>query len=76
MLGFQRYRYIVMVTIGDNKHQGFNMATKFFMDKTCDGFVSESCKVDGSFIIAIVYGVYCMWEYPFWPMLGGSDFGQ
>ena len=59
-LGLRRYKFVVMVTIGENKQQGFNMATKFFWDEQLDGFVSESHEIDGSFIVAVVYGIYTM----------------
>ena len=57
-LGLPRYKYIVQVVIGENKGQGFRMATKCLWDQSSDDFAAEEYKNDNIFAIAVAYGVY------------------
>jgi len=57
-LGLPRYKYIVQVVIGENKGQGFRMATKCLWDGSTDDYASEDYKNDNIFAVAVAYGVY------------------
>merc|ERR1712126_370775 len=50
-LGFARYRYVVTVTIGTDKNQGLVIASRFFWDEKRDNYVSESMKMENSFLL-------------------------
>ena len=57
-LGFSRYKFIVVVTIGDNKDQGLNITSGFLWDDKRDDFVSQSMKLDDHFIVVNVFAIY------------------
>ena len=57
-LGLPRYKFIVQLVIGENKGQGFRMATKCLWDSATDDFASEDYRNDNIFAVAVAYGVY------------------
>ena len=57
-LGLPRYKFIVQLVIGENKGQGFRMATKCLWDSATDDFASEDYRNDNVFAVAVAYGVY------------------
>ena len=60
LLGFKRYKYIVLATMGDEKQQGLRMASRFFWDDKRDSYVSQSLKINDYFIVVVVYAVYSL----------------
>ena len=60
LLGFSRYKYVVMVTMGENKHQGVNMSSRFFWDDKNDSYISHSLKLKEYFMVGVIYAIYCL----------------
>ncbi|MBN3306404.1 TC1D3 protein, partial [Amia calva] len=56
--GFDRYRYVVTVFVGEEKGQGVNIASRALWDTENDNFVSLSLKNSSIFITAMMYAVY------------------
>ena len=57
-LGYERYKLICMVSIGQLNEQGFQMGSRCCWDAKWDTFASSSFKNKSLFAIAIVWGVY------------------
>ena len=57
-LGLPRYKFVVQLVVGENRGQGFKMATKQLWDPLCDDFACESYTNDNIFAVAVAYGVY------------------
>ena len=56
--GYRRYRYIVNITVTDNREQTFRVASRFFWDAERDKYVSQSIKDKHFFLVCVVYAVY------------------
>ncbi len=57
-LGLPRYKYIVQVTIGQQKGQGVRIGGKCFWDFDTDYCATETFQNDFIFCLVNVYGVY------------------
>lgn len=57
-VGFTRYKYIVLVSVGNDANQGLNISSRSFWDTERDSYVSESLKLGGSFVVVNVYAIY------------------
>ena len=57
-LGLPRYKFVVQLFVGENRGQGFKLATRALWDPVCDDMASESVVNDNLFAVAVVYGVY------------------
>ena len=44
--------------IGENRGQGFKMATRCLWDPECDDYACESYVNDNIFAVAVAFGVY------------------
>lgn len=57
-LNLPRYKYIVQVTIGEQKGQGVRVGCKCFWDFDTDHCASETFVSDSIFCLCTVYAVY------------------
>ena len=57
-LALPRYKFVVHVVVGENKGQGFKLASKCLWDPACDDLACESYTNDNVFAVATVFGVY------------------
>ena len=58
-LEFSRYKYIVIVSVCEDKGQSVNMSTQCFWDGKEDTFVTETIEVkDSLHVVCTVYAVY------------------
>lgn len=55
---YDRYRIIVVVTVGEKYHQTFHQSTKFLWDAENDAFANYIYDRPDIYIIATVYGIY------------------
>lgn len=60
LLGYTRFKYVVTVTMGDQKNQGLRMTSTFFWDQEYDTYVSKSFQEDDKFYVVVVYALYCL----------------
>lgn len=58
MLKYNRYKYIVMVTMGEKKNQGMNISSCFSWDEKHDTYASQTLEIDDCFVVAVVYALY------------------
>lgn len=56
--GYRRYRYIVNITVADNREQTFRVASRFFWDAERDKYVCQSIRDKHFFLVCVVYAVY------------------
>ncbi|XP_052274780.1 dynein light chain Tctex-type protein 2B-like [Dreissena polymorpha] len=57
-IGFQRYKYIVTVTIGQDSDQGFRVVSRCLWNKDTDNYAEASYNKNGLFAVAAVYACY------------------
>ncbi|KND01849.1 uncharacterized protein SPPG_03639 [Spizellomyces punctatus DAOM BR117] len=57
-LDYERYKFVVDVTIGEFKGQGIRVASRALWDTTTDSYASVSFKNATLFAVAIVFGCY------------------
>ncbi|KAJ3181248.1 Tctex1 domain-containing protein 2 [Geranomyces variabilis] len=57
-LDYDRYKYVVDVTIGEFKGQGIRVASRAIWDTTTDSYASASFKNATLFAVAMVFGCY------------------
>mmetsp|Transcript_10136 Transcript_10136/g.9085 ORF Transcript_10136/g.9085 Transcript_10136/m.9085 type:complete len:133 (+) Transcript_10136:30-428(+) len=57
-LGYDRYKYVVQVIIGERREQGVRTGTRCFWDSGTDNQATETFTNDYIFCVAIVYAVY------------------
>mmetsp|Transcript_20252 Transcript_20252/g.33901 ORF Transcript_20252/g.33901 Transcript_20252/m.33901 type:complete len:125 (+) Transcript_20252:130-504(+) len=57
-LGYDRYKFIVQVLIGERREQGMYFGTRCFWDSNTDNQASENFTNDHIFCAATVYAVY------------------
>lgn len=57
-LGFERYKLVCLVHVGQAKEQGFRMGSRCCWDVKRDTFASASFKNKTLFAVATVWGVY------------------
>lgn len=58
LLGYQRYKILCKVTIGEKKGQGIRIASRCLWDAKSDGWVDAVYETPEMFAVAVVYGVY------------------
>jgi hypothetical protein len=57
-LGYDRYKYVVQVVIGERREQGIRAGTRCFWDTNTDNMASESFVNDHLFCVATAFSVY------------------
>jgi len=57
-LGYDRYKYVVQVVIGERREQGIRSGTRCFWDTNTDNMASESFVNDHLFCVATAFSVY------------------
>ncbi|XP_064484932.1 dynein light chain Tctex-type protein 2B-like isoform X1 [Ornithodoros turicata] len=57
-LGFERYKYVVQVVIGEHRGEGFRMSCRCLWDSDTDGYVSEFFSNDTLFCVCLVLAAY------------------
>ncbi|KAI7791410.1 dynein light chain Tctex-type protein 2B [Triplophysa rosa] len=57
-LGFERYKLIVQVVIGEQRGEGVKMAARCFWDADTDSYAQEMYMNDSLFCVAAAFGVY------------------
>ncbi|KAH3850347.1 dynein light chain Tctex-type protein 2B-like [Dreissena polymorpha] len=57
-MGFQRYKYIVTVTIGQDSNQGFRVVSRCLWNKDTDNYAEASYNKNGLYAVAAVYACY------------------
>mmetsp|Transcript_71787 Transcript_71787/g.83450 ORF Transcript_71787/g.83450 Transcript_71787/m.83450 type:complete len:138 (-) Transcript_71787:151-564(-) len=58
LLNLPRYKYIVQVTIGEQKGQGVRVGSKCFWDFDTDYCTFETYLTDSLFVLVTVYAIY------------------
>ncbi|XP_021695627.1 tctex1 domain-containing protein 1-A-like [Aedes aegypti] len=56
--GFERYRVLAVVTVGDRNSQDFKSVLRFVWDAEKDGYVNVTYETPTYFIVATVFAVY------------------
>jgi tctex1 domain-containing protein 2 len=57
-MNLPRYKFLVQVTVGEQKGQGVRVGTKCFWDYDTDYCTSEVFQNDSLFCLCVVYAVY------------------
>lgn len=57
-MGFNRYRILTIVTMGQKRAQSYNNAITFLWDHERDSYVDVQREVTTAFIQVTVFGVY------------------
>jgi len=57
-LQLPRYKFVVHVVVGENRGQGFKLASRCLWDAACDDLATESYTNDNVFVVVTVYAVY------------------
>eukprot|EP01031_Cornospumella_fuschlensis_P043783 gene43783-53543_t len=57
-LGYDRYKFIVQVLIGERREQGVYFGTRCFWDSNTDNQASDNFTNDHIFCVATAYAVY------------------
>ena len=57
-LGYDRYKFIVQVVIGERREQGIRSGTRQFWDSNTDNMAAENFVNDQLFCVATAYSVY------------------
>lgn len=57
-LNFPRYKIVVQVVLGENKHQGVRVASRCLFDADTDNHASYTFEADTIWCTAMVFGVY------------------
>lgn len=61
LVGFNRYRLITVVTLGQKRAQSYNNAVAFLWDHERDNYVNVQREVTSAFIQVTVFGIYLDW---------------
>ncbi|CAL1593488.1 unnamed protein product [Knipowitschia caucasica] len=56
--GFDRYKLVVQVVIGEQRGQGVKMSTRCFWDADTDSFAEDVFITENLFCVAVVFGSY------------------
>nr|XP_060622743.1 dynein light chain Tctex-type protein 2B [Anolis sagrei ordinatus] len=56
--GFQRYKIVVQVVIGEQRGEGVNMAARCFWDADTDNYAQDVFINDSLFCVAVAFGCY------------------
>lgn len=57
-LGYERYKLVVQVTVGEKNGQGIRMASRCLWDTATDNFASEFYENASLFCVAMVFALY------------------
>ncbi|GMH41619.1 hypothetical protein BSKO_09529 [Bryopsis sp. KO-2023] len=57
-LGYDRYKYVVQVTLGQKKGQAMRIVSRCLWDTNSDNFASEYYQNDSLYCVCQVYGLY------------------
>jgi hypothetical protein len=57
-LGYDRFKYVVQVVIGERREQGVRMGTRCFFDFNTDNQATESYTNDSLYCVVTAYSVY------------------
>jgi hypothetical protein len=57
-MGFDRYKIVCQVVLGQNKQQGVRVASRCLWDTETDNFASYTFDSDAMFCTAMVFGCY------------------
>mmetsp|Transcript_11591 Transcript_11591/g.43533 ORF Transcript_11591/g.43533 Transcript_11591/m.43533 type:complete len:122 (-) Transcript_11591:6894-7259(-) len=57
-LGYERYKFVVNVFIGEMRGEGCKMGCRCFWDEECDGHVMETFMNNALFCVVSVFGIY------------------
>nr|XP_055074103.1 dynein light chain Tctex-type protein 2B [Misgurnus anguillicaudatus] len=57
-VGFERYKIIVQVVIGEQRGEGVKMAARCLWDADTDSYAQEIFMNDSLFCVAVAFGVY------------------
>ncbi|XP_023686340.1 dynein light chain Tctex-type protein 2B [Paramormyrops kingsleyae] len=57
-MGFDRYKFVVQVAIGEQRGQGIKMGARCFWDADTDGYVQELYMNDSLFCVAAAFGCF------------------
>ncbi|KAH3850414.1 dynein light chain Tctex-type protein 2B-like [Dreissena polymorpha] len=57
-MGFQRYKYIVTVTIGQDSNHGVRVVSRCLWNKDTDNYAEASYNKNGLYAVAAVYACY------------------
>lgn len=58
LLGYERYKFVVQVLIGERREQGMHFGTRCFWDSNTDNQAYENFTNDHIFCSATAYAVY------------------
>ncbi|PAA59268.1 hypothetical protein BOX15_Mlig022615g1 [Macrostomum lignano] len=56
--GFERYKFVVQVAIGEQRGQGVKMACRCLWDSDSDNYVQDIFMNDSLFCVAVAFGVF------------------
>ncbi|XP_076880225.1 dynein light chain Tctex-type protein 2B [Brachyhypopomus gauderio] len=57
-LGFNRYKLVVQVVIGEQRGEGLKMAARCFWDADTDSYAKDIYTNDSLFCVAAAFGIY------------------
>lgn len=57
-VGFERYKLVVQVVIGEQRGEGVKMAARCFWDADTDSYTQDLFMNDSLFCVAAVFGSY------------------
>mmetsp|Transcript_5549 Transcript_5549/g.18713 ORF Transcript_5549/g.18713 Transcript_5549/m.18713 type:complete len:136 (+) Transcript_5549:641-1048(+) len=57
-LGYERYKLVVQVTVGQKKGQGMRIVSRCLWDTAVDSFASDYYENESVYCVAQVYGLY------------------
>ncbi|KAK1805839.1 hypothetical protein P4O66_012888 [Electrophorus voltai] len=57
-LGFNRYKLVVQVVIGEQRGEGMKMAARCFWDADTDSYAKDIYVNDSLFCVAAAFGIY------------------
>ncbi|XP_067669145.1 dynein light chain Tctex-type protein 2B-like isoform X2 [Haliotis asinina] len=57
-LGYDRYKFIVQVVIGEQRGEGVKMACRCFWDSDTDNYAQDIFMNDSIFCVAAAFGVF------------------
>lgn len=57
-MGFERYKLVCQVVIGEQEQQGINIVSRFLWDKKTDSYATGTYSNGQIYAVATVYGLY------------------
>ena len=71
-LGYDRYRIIVQVAIGEQKGEGVKMGCRCFWDPDTDNYAQDLFMNESIFCVAAVFGLFYYWLITLLKLLSSS----